>query len=95
MNPQTLSRVKHAVRKSRIVTDALTAFCSMLTVFAILPYELGDASLVIPPEWKANLAIAGVFSTALLRAIRPLLPSPHAPAPKPVEQVHEEEGIET
>lgn len=52
---------------------SLSAFgasiCSLLTILAALPYELGSVATIIPPAWKAKIAIAGAISTALLKIV--------------------------
>ena len=45
---------------SAVLTSALAAL-------AALPYELGQAAIVIPPTWKQPLAIIGIAATVILR----------------------------
>lgn len=51
------------------LSGAGSAFTSFLTLLAALPYELGDLAAVIPPKWKAKVALAGMVATFLLRVI--------------------------
>lgn len=50
-------------------TNIAAAFTSLLTVLAIVPYELGAIATIIPPAWKAPIAIAAALSTAILRVM--------------------------
>jgi len=43
---------------------------SLLTALAAAPYSLGEVAMVIPPEWKQRVFIAGAIATMLLRVIR-------------------------
>ena len=45
-----------------------SAFTSFLTVIAALPYELGEAAMLIPPAWKAPVALASAIATIILRS---------------------------
>ena len=44
-----------------------SAFTSFLTVLAALPYELGEAATLIPPHWKAPIALCAAIATVILR----------------------------
>ena len=44
------------------------AFTSFLTVLAALPYELGEAAMLIPPAWKAPVALSAAIATIILRS---------------------------
>ena len=55
MNTKTL-------KISAVITSALTAL-------AALPYELGNAAVVIPPHWKQTVAVIGIVATVLLRSL--------------------------
>lgn len=45
------------------------AIFGLLTVVAALPYDLGAVANIFPPEWKANIAIAGAICTTILKVI--------------------------
>jgi hypothetical protein len=60
----------------RPLTDVLAALSSMLAIVAALPYELGEVSMIIAPEWKAKIAVAGAIATCIQRIFRPYLPKP-------------------
>lgn len=45
------------------------AIFGLLTVVASLPYELGSIANIFPPQWKADIAIAGAIATAVLKII--------------------------
>lgn len=49
------------------VLSELTAF---LTILAALPYELGEAAVILPPQLKPWVAGIGVFATLILRIIK-------------------------
>ena len=42
---------------------------SALAAVAALPYQLGDISTLIPPEWKAKVTAASIIATVILRLI--------------------------
>lgn len=50
-------------------TGVGSALTSALTVVAALPYDLGDASVIIPPKYKEGITIAGIIATILLRVL--------------------------
>lgn len=52
----------------------IAAFTSFLTVLAALPYELGEAAMLIPPKWKATVAITAALATVILRAFNATKP---------------------
>jgi hypothetical protein len=43
---------------------------SLLTALAAAPYSLGEVAMIIPPEWKQRVFVAGAIATLLLRVIR-------------------------
>lgn len=45
------------------------AVFSFLTFLAALPYELGEVATIIPPEWKARLAVTSAIAALLLRVL--------------------------
>lgn len=51
------------------ITGIGGALTSALTVIAALPYQLGDIATIIPVEWKARVAIAGIVATTILRIL--------------------------
>lgn len=55
-------------------TNIAAAFTSLLTVLAIVPYELGALATIIPPDWKAPIAAVGVLATAILRVLHKPVP---------------------
>lgn len=63
-------------KKLRPLSDILAALSSFLAIAAALPYELGDVATIIPPEWKARVAVAGAVAACLQRVLRPYLPHP-------------------
>jgi hypothetical protein len=48
-------------------TGVSAAITGTLTVLAALPYQLGDAATIIPPDWKQGIVIAGLVATTILR----------------------------
>ncbi len=40
---------------------------SALTILAALPYQLGELSTIIPPNWKPTIVVIGLISTIALR----------------------------
>lgn len=44
-----------------------SALFASLTVLAALPYDLGGVALLIPPEWKAKVVVAGTVAAFVLR----------------------------
>jgi len=55
---------------------------SLLTAFAAAPYSLGEVAMIIPPEWKQRVFIAGAIATLLLRIIRDNVQSNPPTTPK-------------
>lgn len=49
------------------VSQIGVAIFSLLTLLAALPYQLGEISTIIPPEWKARVFTIGAIATAILR----------------------------
>lgn len=49
------------------------AIFSLLTIIAALPYELGSVATIIPPEWKAKLAIVAAIAATILKVINGLV----------------------
>lgn len=43
---------------------------SALTLLAVMPYENGPISLIIPPAWKPYVAAAGVLAKLILDEIK-------------------------
>ena len=80
MNMQT---IKAQTKKPRVAVDLALVVSVVLTVLAALPYQLGDVATIIPAAWKPVIALAGVIASAVLGAIRPYMPSPHAPTTPP------------
>lgn len=52
------------------LTGILSSLTALLTILAALPYELGDAATIFPPEWKARIAVTGALATAILRVLK-------------------------
>lgn len=46
---------------------------SLLTILAALPYELGEIATIIPPAWKAKVAMISAAATLILRIINGLV----------------------
>jgi hypothetical protein len=42
----------------------------VLTILAVLPYTLGAEADILPPEWKAKIAMIGLIAGGILKAIR-------------------------
>ena len=57
-------------------TQAAAALTSLLILLALAPYELGAVSTVIPPDWKAPIAITAALATAILRVLGKPVPKP-------------------
>lgn len=46
------------------------AVSSLLGGLAMLPYEIGQSSLIISPEYKEKIALTGIGATFVLRFLR-------------------------
>lgn len=63
------------------VVGVITELSAFLTLLSALPYELGDAASLLPPEAKKYVASIGVFATLALRLWKRYLePKPATPA---------------
>ena len=51
------------------LTGIGAAVTSTLTILAALPYQLGDAATVIPPEWKSKIVMTGLAASLVLRVL--------------------------
>lgn len=72
------------------IAGYLDAIVWFLTILAALPYTLGDAANTLSPEWKARIAVTGLFAGAVLKIITGHVSQdskkkdpPEPPAPKP------------
>lgn len=50
-------------------TSFAAAFTGLLTILAMMPYELGAVADLFPHEWKARIVIVGAAATFILRCI--------------------------
>jgi di/tricarboxylate transporter len=56
------------VPKSKVNWKAIAStLVSALTILAALPYQLGELSTIIPPNWKPTIVAAGLIATIALR----------------------------
>ncbi len=56
-------------RKSTLI-GYLDAIAYVLTILAALPYTLGEAAAVLPPDAKKWVAIIGLSAGAVLKAVK-------------------------
>jgi hypothetical protein len=47
-----------------------SAITGLLAFLAALPYTLGDAATIFPPEWKARIAVTSAIAAAILKIIQ-------------------------
>tara|TARA_R110000868_G_scaffold68692_1_gene203107 strand:- start:508 stop:774 length:267 start_codon:yes stop_codon:yes gene_type:complete len=51
------------------VTGIGAAFMGLLAFLASLSYQLGDIATIIPPDWKAGIAMTSAVAAFILRSL--------------------------